>query len=209
MLRRAVFLGLPLAVAVFLAGGVVLGRAFADNPTPTPTPAKPQAGSLWQDWLNRVARILGVTPDRLTEAFKQAGRETVQQAVQEGKLTQEQANRILQRIDQGPFFGKAGPGLRFELRRHLDALAGFLGMRTADLVNELRSGKSLAQVAQEHGKGRDELKNFLTQQFNQAVDRLVQQGRLTQEQADRAKSRFQANLDRLVDSTFKAGRERR
>lgn len=214
MLRRAVLLGLPLAVAAFLAGGVLLGRTFADTPTPTPTPAKPQAGSLWQDWLNRVARILGVTPDRLTEAFKQAGRETVQQAVQEGKLTQEQANRVLQRIDQGhffvgPFFGKGGPGLHFELRRHLDALAGFLGMSTADLANELRSGKSLAQIAQEHGKGRDELKNFLTQQFNQAIDQLVQQGRLTQEQADRAKSRFQANLDRLVDSRFKAGRERR
>ena len=213
MIRRALFLGLPLVVAAFLAGGVVLGRAFADTPTPTPTPAKPQAGSLWQDWLNRVARILGVTPDRLTEAFKQAGRETVQQAVQEGKLTQEQANRILHRIDQGrffvgPFFGKGGPGIHFNLRRHLDALADFLGMSTADLLNELRSGKSLAQIAQEHGKGRDELKNFLTQQFNQAVDRLVQQGRLTQEQANNAKSRFQANLDRLVDST-KTGRERR
>jgi len=213
VIRRALFLGLPLVVAAFLAGGVVLGRAFADTPTPTPTPAKPQAGSLWQDWLNRVARILGVTPDRLTEAFKQAGRETVQQAVQEGKLTQEQANRILHRIDQGrffvgPFFGKGGPGIHFNLRRHLDALADFLGMSTADLLNELRSGKSLAQIAQEHGKGRDELKNFLTQQFNQAVDRLVQQGRLTQEQANNAKSRFQANLDRLVDST-KTGRERR
>lgn len=213
MIRRVIFLGLPLLVAAFLAGGVVLGRTFADTPTPTPTPAKSQAASLWQDWLNRVARILGVTTDRLTDAFKQASRETVQQAVQEGKLTQDQANRILQRIDQGqffvgPFFGKGGPAVHF-LYRHLDALAGFLGMNTADLMNELRSGKSLAQIAQEHGKSRDELKTFLTQQFDQAIDRLVQQGRLTQEQANNAKSRFQSNLDRLVDSTFKAGRARR
>lgn len=214
MIRRVIFLGLPLLVAAFLAGGVVLGRTFADTPTPTPTPTKPPAASLWQDWLNRVARILGVTTDRLTEAFKQAGRETVQQAVQEGKLTQDQANRILQRIDQGqffvgPFFGKGGPAVHFDLRRHFDALAGFLGMNTADLMNELRSGKSLAQIAQEHGKSRDDLKNFLTQQFNQAIDQLVQQGRLTQDQANNAKSRFQSNLDRLIDSTFKAGRARR
>ncbi len=213
MIRRVIFLGLPLLVAAFLAGGVVLGRTFADTPTPTPTPTKPPAASLWQDWLNRVARILGVTTDRLTEAFKQAGRETVQQAVQEGKLTQDQANRILQRIDQGhffagPFFGKGGPAVHFDLRRHFDALAGFLGMNTADLMNELRSGKSLAQIAQEHGKSRDELKNFLTQQFNQAIDQLVQQGRFTQEQANNAKSKFQSNLDRLIDST-KAGRARR
>ena len=214
MIRRVIFLGLPLLVAAFLAGGVVLGRTFADTPTPTPTPAKPQAASLRQDWLNRVARLLGVTTDRLTDAFKQASRETVQQAVQEGRLTQDQANRIIQRIDQGqffvgPFFSKGRPAVHFDLCRHLDALAGFLGMNTADLMNELRSGKSLAQIAQEHGKSRDELKTFLTQQFDQAIDRLVQQGRLTQEQANNAKSRFQSNLDRLVDSTLKAGRARR
>jgi AraC-like DNA-binding protein len=211
MIRRLILIGVPLLAVAFLAGGVLLGRTFADTPTPTPTPAKPQAQTLWQDWLNRVARILNVSPDQLTSAFKQAGRETVQQAVQDGKLTQDQANRILQRIDQGrfffgPFFGMRGPAVHFDLRRHLDALAGFLGMNTTDLMNELRSGKSLAQVAQEHGKSRDALKNFLTQQFNQAVDQLVQQGRLTQDQANNAKTRFQQNLDRLIDATFKASR---
>ncbi len=214
MIRRVILVTIPLLAVAFLGGGVLLGRTFADTPTPTPTPAKQQAQTLWQDWLNRVAQILGVTPERLTDAFKQAARETVQQAVQSGKLTQDQANRILQRIDQGqffvgPFFGKGRPAIHFDLRRHLDALAGFLGMNTSDLLNELRSGKSLAQIAQEHGKSRDELKNFLTQQFNQAVDQLVQQGRLTQDQANNAKSRFQSNLDRLIDSTFKAGHGRR
>lgn len=214
MIRRVITVGVPLLAVALLGGGVLLGRTFADTPTPTPTPAKPQAQTLRQDWLNRVAQILGVTPERLTDAFKQAARETVQQAVQSGRLTQEQANRILQRIDQGrffvgPFFGKGGPAIHFNLRRHLDALAGFLGMDTSDLLNQLRSGKSLAQIAQEHGKSRDELKNFLTQQFNQAVDQLVQQGRLTQDQANNFKSRFQSNLDRLIDSTFKVGHGRR
>ena len=42
-------------------------------------------------------------------AFKGAAKDAVQARLQEGKLTQDQANRLTQRIDQGrPFVGLRG-----------------------------------------------------------------------------------------------------
>ena len=54
----------------------------------------------------RVAANLGITPERLAEAFNQARKDRVQELVQQGKITQEQADRMIARIGQGPKSGK-------------------------------------------------------------------------------------------------------
>ena len=50
----------------------------------------------------RVAANLGITPERLAEAFNQARKDRVLELVQQGKITQEQADRMIARIGQGP-----------------------------------------------------------------------------------------------------------
>src|SRR3954469_10381753 len=46
----------------------------------------------------RVAANLGITPERLAEAFNQARKDRVLELVQQGKMTQEQADRMTARI---------------------------------------------------------------------------------------------------------------
>ncbi|RLT44366.1 MAG: hypothetical protein DWI58_00950 [Chloroflexi bacterium] len=53
------------------------------------------------------------------------------------------------------------------------AAATVVGIDAQTLMTEMRSGKSLAQVAEAHGKTRDQLKTGLSQQFGQNLDALI------------------------------------
>lgn len=118
-------LALALAVAV---GAVVMGATvFAEEPTPTTQEAVEQAQ---QKLLARVAEILGIEEQKVTDAFDQATSELrtealqdhLQQLVDEGKITQDEADQYLdwwsQRpdvLDKGllPGFGGRGFGRGF------------------------------------------------------------------------------------------------
>jgi len=158
------FVAGALALAVVLAGVGGSGVALAQGPTTTPTtpqqaPIHEAAQAFWQALANR----LNVTLDTLTQAVRGAAKDVVAQAVTNGTLTQDQANTANSRIDQWqpgqgpslPFFGERGRGGRggkgdFGGPGHggmmggLDAAAKALNMTTADLMTELRSGKTLA-----------------------------------------------------------------
>lgn len=203
--------------AVVLAAAIG-GAAYAQSaPTATPTGGpRAQMQQRAQQFLNDFAAKLGKTPADVLGAFKAVEKDRVAQAVKDGKLTQQQADQANQRIDQaqglpfgGPGFGHGpgdhgkgpggprpmgGPGMAGDPA----ALAGFLGVQPQDLRTTLQ-GKSLAQVAQEKGKTRDQLKAFLTQQIKARMDKAVQAGRVTQAQEDQRLAQFNANLDQMID----------
>ena len=164
----------------------------------TPTPQQPG------QFLNAVAAKLGKSPDDVLSAFKTAEHDLVNQAVQAGKLTQDQANKLNARIDQA----KGLPLVRGILNRDKKlaetGVAQFLGMQPKDLAAELKQGKSLAQVAQEKGKTVDQLKTFLTQQAKAKLDAQVQAGKMTEARENAALQRLNSNLDKLVNRTGKA-----
>ena len=122
-------LGATLALVVAVAvGAVVMGATvFAEEPTPTPQEAVEQAQ---QKLLARVAEILGIEEQKVIDAFDQATSELrtealqdhLQQLVDEGKITQDEADQYLdwwsQRpdvLDKGllPGFGGRGFGRGF------------------------------------------------------------------------------------------------
>jgi hypothetical protein len=206
-------------IARFLAGGAVatilVGAAGATalaQSAPTPTaPGKPAVQARADAFLNALASKLGKTPDELRGAFKAAEHDMVNQALAAGRITKEQADRLNQRIDQGngvPFKpGFAMPGRGHDgkgvpaVNAGLGAahLAQFLGIQPKDLMSELHSGKSLAQVAQAHGKTVDQLKTFISDQTKTRLDAAVRAGKITQTQADAALKRLTDNLDALVN----------
>lgn len=160
-----------------------------------------------EEYLQSLANRLGVDVDTLKQAIKDTNLEQLDKLVQEGVISQETADAIRQRIENSDSvwfgvprgFGRfgIGPGL---CGVGLDQLAQFLGTDTATLRSEIQSGKSLAQVAEAHGKSRDELKSFLTGQVKAKLDEGVANGRLTQEEADAKLQRFTDNLDTLIDA---------
>ena len=68
-----------------------------------------------------VAEKLGVTTDELQDAYKEAALEQLDAAVAAGRLTEEQADAIRERIESGDFLGPHGFGF---VRRPRPASAG-------------------------------------------------------------------------------------
>jgi hypothetical protein len=154
--------------------------------------------------------------------------EDIDAAVASGDLTQEEADRLKERLEAlpegalGPPFGhfkrgvpmgpgefKRGPGrgmhfgFGFALPGELDELAGFLGITPEQLREELGAdGATLATVAEAHGKSRDDLKAFLLEAANERLANAVSEGDLTQERADEIRTRLEEHLDDVIDHGF-------
>lgn len=99
MRKSAKVLALTLGVLVLL-GVVGAGAALAQTPTPANTATD------WQSvFLGKVATILGVDEQQLANAMQQASKEVenerIDQAVQDGRMTQEYADWLKQRPDDG------------------------------------------------------------------------------------------------------------
>jgi hypothetical protein len=207
--RPALVLSALLLAMVALASGAAVGVTSAQSPTPTPAP---QGANLDQMFWESLASRLGTTLDQLQQVVKDAAKDTVSRALGENQITQDQADRLNERIDQwqpgqgcplGMPFGRGfgGPGHEFGPfggPAVLDAAAQALGMTTADLMNELRSGKSLADVAQEKNVDVNAVKQAMIDAAKAQVDQAQQAGRLTQDQATQLKQRIDeaaASLD--------------
>jgi len=98
-------LSLVLGVTLLLAA-LGVGAVLAADPTPTPTAPSTPAG-YQQLFLSKVAEILGIDEQKLTDAIAQAQKETrnqmIDDAVKEGRITQEYADWLKQMPTQDGF----------------------------------------------------------------------------------------------------------
>jgi uncharacterized protein YidB (DUF937 family) len=69
------------------------------------------------------------------------------------------------------------------------------------ITDQLKQGKTLAQVAQDKGVTEDVLLQKLTDIENQSIDAAVTAGKITQAQADKKKSGLAARLKKEVENT--------
>ena len=81
----------------------------------------------------------------------------------------------------------------------LKIAATYLGVTNAQLVTDLRAGKSLAQVATAKSKSVDGLKQALLAALKQKVDAAVAAGRLDAARAQKLLERAPAHIERLVN----------
>jgi Rad3-related DNA helicase len=188
--------GMVGALAVLGGGGLALAASGDGAGSPT-------------EFLNAVARHLGVTPQELEDATKAAAIDQVNAALEEGRITEAQANELKERIEAGdvpPFFGPGffgfhhGPPLG--LFDKLSAAAEFLGLEEAELRERLHDGQSLADVAEAENKSVDGLKQAILADAKADLDAAVNDERLTREQANRLYERLQAAIDEIVTNTF-------
>ncbi len=123
-----IVMGVSVAVVVVLLGLFVVGTVFAQSPTATPAPSTPwgQAwGGIWRGGstisetitdllgmtpgqildarlagktLADIAKEKGVTEQQLTDAIVNGQKDILDQAVKDGRLTQAQADWMLERV---------------------------------------------------------------------------------------------------------------
>lgn len=214
------------AGAMAISAALALQPAWAQSASPTPTAATTapttnralakngDRATAANEFLDRLAAKLGITSDRLRSAASETEKELIQARARDGKLTQQQADQLIELID------KNGPVLRVQhlapssasgrdaggavavqvgARVAADAVAKATGL-TADQVHEqLRAGKTLAEIGVAAGKSRADLTAAITNATRQGLDEAVQSGRLTREQADQLLNRATQQIDRALD----------
>jgi hypothetical protein len=189
--RKVLVIG---GAALMLVGGGV-GGAIAASGSGDPAAER-------QAFLSDAANRLGVSSAKLQDALKQAALDRVDAAVAAGRLTKAQADSIKQRIESGRLgagFGHAG--FHRGLRGFGEAAAAYIGVNREQLRQELIGGKSLAQVATEHGKSVGGLKQAIVDAAKKRLDGVASAGRLTSAQEQNLLDRLKSNIDDLVNHT--------
>jgi hypothetical protein len=197
------------AVALVVAGGG--GAAVA---------ASSGAGSP-SDFLDSVAKHLGVSRQKLDDATKAAAVDQVDAQLAAGQITKARADELKKRIAAGdvpPLAGGRGFGLRpgrpglpgpgllkAGIADALAAAAKYLGLNESDLRSKLEGGQSLADVAKAQGKDLAGLRSAIVDAAKADLDKAVADKKLTQTQADAIFSRLAARVNDLVNGQLRFG----
>ena len=188
------------AVVVVLGTAAVAAVAVAQEGTDG---VRDTFANLRQEFHDAVARILGVSSEEYDAALDQAREEVLDKAVEEGNLTQEQADRMRERADEGFGPGMMGGGFgrgmmgRGMMGRSLGwgmmgdseaSLIGMaadkLGMTVDELQTQLKDGKTVAELAKEKGVDLQTIVDAFVAARQEALSQAVTDGKITQEQAD-------------------------
>jgi hypothetical protein len=202
--KRAIAIG---AAALVVAGGG--GAAVAAS----------GSGSSPNDFLDSVARHLGISRQKLDDATKAAAIDQVDAQLKAGQITQAQADELKKRIQSGDIpplggLGRGGAGFGFGggpgipggpgllkagISDSLAAAAKYLGLTESALRDQLNDGKSLADVAKAQNKDVDGLKNAILAAAKSDLDKAVSDKKLTQSQADDVYNRLKDRIDDMVN----------
>lgn len=181
---------LATALTVAVLQGASVGMAMAAvNP--------PAAENPEQVFLDNLAGNLGVDRGKLDDALKAASNQMVDQALKDGKITQEQADHMRSRINEGtPLVGIMGMehGKHRSRGGFLKPLADILGMTPQDVKSALKSGKTVADLAAAKGMTVTQLQDQMLTNLKNRLDKAVKDGKLTQSIADQIYSRKEQNI---------------
>jgi hypothetical protein len=192
--KRTVAFG---AAALVVAGGS--GVAIAASHDSSSSPAA---------FVESLAEHLGVSTDELEDAARAAAIDQVDAALADGRITEEQAEALKERIEEGdfpflfapPLFGAPelhhGPGLFVD---GLDAAAEYIGLGEDELRERLAEGQSLAEIARAEGKSVDGLKQALIGEAEESLNQAVEDEELTRERADEILERLREHVDDFVN----------
>jgi hypothetical protein len=187
MNRKVILIAAGVSVAAAaVAGGAAYAAGSFDSP-------QQQSKAVIDD----AAKQLGIDPTKLSSALKKALEDQVDAQVAAGAITKAEGDAIKSKIEAGDYpplgfgfrGGPGGPGFGFGLHRgggmaDLSAAASYLGLSESDLITQLQSGKTLADIAQAQGKSVDGLVAALVAGLKQKLDAAVAAGKLTQAQED-------------------------
>jgi len=182
-------------------------------------------GSTHNDFLDSVAKHLGISRQKLDDATKAAAIDQVDAQLKAGQITQAQADALKKRIQSGDIpplgafrgggpgrgFGLGGPGgpggpvplLKAGIGDAAAAAAKYLGLSESALRDQLSSGKSLADVAKAQNKDLNGLKDAILAAAKIDLDKAVADKQITQTQADDVYNRLKSRIDDVVNGQLR------
>jgi hypothetical protein len=193
-------------VAAALVGGTLISAALAAPASPAagPSSANLADGQYCEAWQKAFADQLGVSVDDLLPAAKAASIAAIDAAVAAGDLTAERATALKEKVNAAdgngcrffghPFAGNGHGGGKAHFGGPLLSIAAdALGMDAGELMQALRGGDSLQDVATAQGKNYDTVKKAIHDAAKTNLDAAVADG-LDQARADEALSKLDEAL---------------
>lgn len=156
--------------------------------------------------LAQIATAKGMDAKTLTEKLQATFDDRIDKAVANGKLTADKAvtmkaktaakaASVINKSWTG-HKGEAGEGSVFKnVRQQIPAL---LGMDATQLKEQLKSGKTLAQIAQDKGIAKDKLISNMQSIMKANLDQAVKDKKVTADKATQIESKLPQMIERMV-----------
>lgn len=208
-------------------GTPVISGAQEETPTTAVAPDTPEAGhgprgELRGMKLEAAAEAIGISVDDLKAALKEGktlaqvaeangvDRQTLIDALvaagnaQLDELRSTLPDRMAELVDRALPERGEGHERRAERRQfRMETAAEALGLTTDELKDQLRDGKTLAEIAEAQGVDRQTLIDTLVTAATERIDQAVADGKMTQERADKAKAKLPEVITKIVDGEFR------
>lgn len=157
--------------------------------------------------LAQIAADKGIDTDTLKQKLQSNLNDRLDKAVANGKLTAEKAEQIktqeadkLDKKINEPWTGQKEKGKHgFDNKGMAQTLQSVLGLDAAQLKEQFKSGKSLAQIATDKGISQDDLKAKLQAAMEAHIDQAVKDQKLTADQAAQMKSKLPEKMDKIIN----------
>ena len=210
-------------VAAALVGGTIMSAVTAAPPRATSADtagagttelaALADPGTYCLTFRRAFAANLGVDEADLGPAAKKAAITTIDAAVAAGDISKAVGDRLKAKVeaaegDDCRWFAphlKRVAGAVHLIRDGVTAAADVLDMTPAELRTELRTGKTLKEIASAEGVNYDTLTNAVVAAVKADLDAAVKAGTITQARADRILDRLERNL---ADGRFRPEKAR-
>lgn len=161
-----------------------------------------------------IAKTKGISEDKLIATVKDTLYKNIDEKVEAGFLTAAEAKEVKAKLTDanikedlsrvgpkgdmgfGKGFGKRmGGKMGFGMKGDsMDAVSTLLGLKEADLREQLMNGKSLLDIAKTKGVSEQKLIDTLKAPMIKKIDELVTAGKLTADQAKEIKSKLDAHI---------------
>ncbi len=165
-----------------------------------------------------------VSIDTVTQAMLGAQAQRLGAAVTEGRIDQEQADQMTERLaenvdaiingEMGPGQGGMGQGgmgrgMRQERRgENLDEMAGLLGVDSQDLADSLKSGSSLSDIAEENGVDTELIVDAIVDRQTERLNDAVENGRMSEDRAAEIAENIEERATAMADGERGPGHRR-
>lgn len=127
-------------------------------------------------------------------------KDVLDKLVQNGTITQAQEDAILQALKDAAAAREGAALVKRVLADLMKLSVDYIGLPKEAVAGQLKAGKSLGEIAdQRPGKSRQGLIDHLVAQVSAQLDKLVADGKITQERADQAKADLVEHVTKFVD----------
>jgi uncharacterized protein (DUF433 family) len=160
-----------------------------------------------------VAKSHNVDPQKVIDAIDAAADKKVDEAVTAGKIDAARAATIKAKVPtrvtklvNGELKGKGKAVAKAELRRHarrggVKLAASTIGIDTKTLVDAVKGGQTVADVAKSHNVDPQKVIDAVTTAANTRIDTAVTNGKIDADRAAKLKDRLDQRIVKLVNDT--------